>query len=130
MDLLQHTLEQYYAAVYETDRDKAHAVVEEALQQGVTPEQIVFAVVMPAIERMVTELTVTLDSTLSQHFIASKVAEEVTEKMVALFEKAPECKGQIVIGCASGDFHGLGKKIVAGCLRAKMFEVFDLGLNA
>ena len=38
-------------------------------------------------------------------------------------------KEVIVIGSAFGDFHGLGKKIVAGCLRAEMYEVYDLGLN-
>jgi 5-methyltetrahydrofolate--homocysteine methyltransferase len=35
----------------------------------------------------------------------------------------------VVIGTSHGDFHGLGKKIVIGCLRARMFEVTDLGIN-
>ena len=37
--------------------------------------------------------------------------------------------GRVVIGTSHGDFHGLGKRIVTGCLKARMIEVTDLGLN-
>jgi len=67
--------------------------------------------------------------TLSQHFLASQIAEEVTDRLIPLFAKAPEIRGHVVMGTSHGDFHGLGKKIVIGCLRARMFEVTDLGIN-
>ena len=34
-----------------------------------------------------------------------------------------------MIGTASGDMHSLGKRIVMGCLRARMVDVKDLGIN-
>jgi methanogenic corrinoid protein MtbC1 len=129
MHLIQETLDSYYDAVYDTNRDLALHVIDTALEKGITPEEIVFEVVIPAIDRMIKDLTVNLDATISQHFIASKVAEEVTESMVLKFKKKPGGEGTIVIGTAWNDFHGLGKKIVSGCLRAHLYNVHDLGLN-
>jgi len=129
MNVIQETLNTYYNAVFDTNRDLALHVINTALEKGVTPEEVVFEVVIPAIDRMITDLTVNLDATISQHFIASKVAEEVTESMVSKFKQIPGSEGTVIIGTAWNDFHGLGKKIVSGCLRAHMFKVHDLGLN-
>ncbi|MDA8135090.1 MAG: cobalamin-dependent protein [Desulfobacteraceae bacterium] len=127
--MINKFLRQYYNAVYDTDRDEALRVVDEALEKGVRPEEVVFDIIIPAIEKMIKALTIDLDATISQHFIAAQVAEEVTEKMLPLFKVTAGSEGRIIIGTPLGDFHGLGKKIVAGCLRAKMFTVEDIGLN-
>jgi methanogenic corrinoid protein MtbC1 len=119
----------YYDAVYDTDRELAMAIIDEALAAGVTPEQVVFEIVVPAIERMVKSFAEDFDATLAQHFLASQIAAEVTDAMLPRFAKTPEIVGRIVIGSSRGDFHGLGKKIVSGCLKAGMIEVSDLGLN-
>ena len=93
------------------------------------PEQAVFGVVIPGMERMIGGRISDNMITLSQHFLASQIAEEVTDRLIPLFDTAPEVMGHVVIGTSYGDFHGLGKKIVIGCLRARMFEVTDLGIN-
>lgn len=121
-------LNRYYDAVYDTNRKEAFRIIDEALANGIEPEDVVFHIVIPSIEKMISAL-IDIDATISQHFIASQVSEEVTEKMLALFKKTPGIEGKIIIGTPVGDFHGLGKKIVAGCLRAKMFTVEDIGLN-
>lgn len=122
-------LDRYYDAVYDTDRDLALSVVDEALAAGVTPEQVVFEIVVPSIERMIKSFAEDFDATLAQHFLASQIASSVTDAMIPRFAAAPEIVGRVVIGTARGDFHGLGKKIVSGCLKARMIEVEDLGLN-
>jgi len=129
MSLILDTYDKYYEAVKDTDRDTALNLVDKAVESGVKPEEIVFMVVVPAIERMISEFSTEESTTLSQHFIASKLAEEVTEKMFPLFESAPKGRGTVILGTSHGDFHGLGKKIVGGCLKANMFKVIDLGLN-
>jgi len=53
----------------------------------------------------------------------------VTDRLIPLFAAVPEVRGHVVIGTSHGDFHGLGKKIVIGCLKARMFQVTDLGIN-
>lgn len=129
MNIIKKTLEDYYDAVFDTNRDKALDVIRQSIDKGALPEEIVFEVVVPAIERMLLDLTQTHGATLAQHFICSKVSAEVTDAMIPLFRQKHSGRGTVIIGTARGDFHGLGKKIVAGCLKANMYEVQDLGIN-
>jgi len=122
-------IEEYNEAVFEIDKDAALEVVERALQEGVTPEQVVFNIIIPSIEGMMAEIVVNADSNLAQHFMTAQIAAEVTEKMLAKFETPPEVVGRVIIGTAYGDLHSLGKRIVMGCLKSMMVDVVDLGVN-
>jgi len=122
-------IEEYNEAVFEIDKDAALEVVERALQEGVTPEQVVFNIIIPSIEGMMAEIVVNADSNLAQHFMTAQIAAEVTEKMLAKFETPPEVIGRVIIGTAYGDLHSLGKRIVMGCLKSMMVDVVDLGVN-
>ena len=128
--ITQRTLDAYLKALFDTDKALALRVVQQALDNGLTPEQVIFGVVIPGMERMIGGM-ISSDNmvTLSQHFLASQIAEEVTDRLIPLFATAPEVRGHVVIGTSHGDFHGLGKKIVIGCLKARMFAVTDLGIN-
>lgn len=119
----------YNEAIYETDKDAAFAVVERALKTGLTPEQVVFDIVIPAVEEMMSLITKDPDANLAQHFLTAQIASEVTEKMLERFQRPPEIIGRAVIGTAAGDLHSLGKRIVAGCLKSMMVDVVDLGVN-
>ncbi len=127
--VLQNVITAYNEAVFDTDRDKAFEVIHEAIAQGVTPEDIVFKVVIPAMELMIKAISEDFDANLAQHFMASQIASQVTDEMVALFQSTPETIGRIVIGTSHGDMHTLGKRIVSGCLRSLMIDVIDLGVN-
>jgi len=119
----------YNDAIYDTDRDLALKVVHEAVQQGVPAEDIVFKVVVPAVEQMMKSIAENLDANLAQHFLTAQIASEVTEEMIPLFKLPPKPKGLVVIGTAAGDMHSLGRRIVSGCLKAMMIDVIDLGVN-
>jgi len=121
--------ESYYAALLDTRREAAVAVIEQAMQAGCTAEQIVFDLVVPAMQRLADSVADGLEVTLAQHFVASQIAAEVTDRLIPLFERVAEPAGCIVLGTSALDFHGLGKKIVGGCLRAHMLQVIDLGMN-
>jgi methanogenic corrinoid protein MtbC1 len=103
--------------------------VHEAELRGVSPEDIVFKVVLPAMELMVKALSEKGDANLAQHFMTAQIADAVTSEMIPKFQKAPKATGRMVIGAAFGDMHTLGKRIVIGCLRARLIEVKDLGVN-
>lgn len=128
VDVLEQIRRDYDDAIYDTDRDQALAAVQVALDLGVTAEDVVFGVVVPSIERYLAEAAASQVS-LAQHYLAAQIASEVVEAMLPHFRIAPDCRGRVVIGTAQGDFHGLGKRIVTGCLKAHMFAVTDLGLN-
>ena len=127
--IVQYTLEAYLNALFDTDKAAALQIVQEALDNDVTPESVIFDVVVPGMEQMIGGMISDNLITLSQHFLASQIAEEVTDRLIPLFSSAPDVQGTVVIGTSYGDFHGLGKKIVTGCLRARMFQVTDLGIN-
>lgn len=124
-----HTLARYLQALFDTDKAYALQVIQDALDNGMEPEEVIFDVVIPGMERMIGGMISDNEVTLSQHFLSSQIAEEVTDRLIPLFKTVPEVRGRVVIGTSHGDFHGLGKKIVAGCLRARMFAVTDLGVN-
>lgn len=116
-------------ALFDTDRDRALRVVREAVADGITPEAVIFDVVIPALEEHASALQRSPEACLAQHFLTSQIAAEVTDEMLPLFKRLPETVGRIVIGNAQGDLHTLGKRIVMGCLRARMIECHDLGIN-
>lgn len=122
-------LEPYLEALFDTDKERALHIIQTLLNQGTPPEDIIFKIVIPGIEHMIGGVASDNLVTLSQHFLASQIAEEVTDQLLPLFKTAPHIRGRIVIGSSFGDFHGLGKKIVGGCLKAGLFEVKDLGIN-
>ncbi len=126
---LEDIIRAYSEAVFDTDRARARRVVDEALARGVTPEDVVFRLVVPGVDGMMAALGRTGEVSLAQHFMAAQIAGEVTEAMIPRFRSVPEVAGRVIIGNSAGDFHALGKRIVAGCLRALMMEVVDLGVN-
>ena len=120
----------YFEAIFDSDRERALKVVRQAVGAGMTPEDIVFEVVVPAIDKMVAGFSETFDTSIAQHFVATKIAAEITEEMMQKFQTPPVIIGRVVIGASAGDFHGLGKRIVAGCLKTQMIDVIDIGVNA
>ncbi len=127
--MLEAIIKAYNEAVYETDKDAAFAVADRALAEGLSAEEVVFKVVIPAVEEMMSLITRDPDANLAQHFMTAQIASEVTERMLAKFQAPPEIIGRVVIGTAHGDLHSLGKRIVMGCLKALMVDVTDLGVN-
>jgi methanogenic corrinoid protein MtbC1 len=127
--MLARIIKAYNEAVFETDKEAAFDVVKAALAEGLSAEDIVFKIVIPAVEEMMSNITRDPDANLAQHFMTAQIAAEVTEKMLEKFAHPPEIIGRVVIGTAAGDLHSLGKRIVMGCLKALMVDVIDLGVN-
>lgn len=116
-------------AVYDTDRDRALSAAREAVAAGMRPEDVVFEIVLPAMERTIRTMSEEGGASIAQHFMTAQIAEVVTAEMVARFAAPPGPPGCVVIGTPEGDLHSLGKRIVAGCLRARLIDVVDLGVS-
>ncbi len=127
--MIESILKDYYEALLDTDRARALELIDSALKKGLSPEAIIYDIVVPAMEKLAEEVRQDPDTTLAQHFVSSQIAAQVTDRLVPQFQQTPEIEGHVVLGTAAEDFHGLGKKIVRGCLKAKMIEVTDIGLN-
>lgn len=127
--MLESYIQSYNEAVFEIDKQAALEVVNKALSDGLSPEDIVFKLIIPAVEAMMTRIEKDPDSNLAQHFMTAQIAADVTERMLEKFRQPPEVIGRVVIGTAHGDLHSLGKRIVIGCLKSLMVGVTDLGTN-
>lgn len=119
----------FFDAIIDTRRETALKVVNEALDEGYSPESVLFNLLIPTMEDLAEVIRVGHDATLAQLYLASQISAELTEFLTPLFTRPVEVKGTVVIGTAREDFHGLGKKIVIGCLKSRMLNVIDLGLN-
>lgn len=116
-------------SIYDTDRERALRIIHDAVADGVTPEEVVFEIVIPSIEEITQQVGQSGELNLAQHFMTAQIASEVAEEMLRDFKAPPEIVGRIVIGTARGDLHTLGKRIVIGCLKAWMIDATDLGVN-
>ena len=102
-NMLQLTLAAYIQALFDTDKPAALDIVQHALETGVTPEQVVFDVIIPGMERMIGGMISENLVTLSQHFLAAQIAEEVVDRLLPMFAKVPEIRGHVVIGTSHGE---------------------------
>lgn len=125
---LEQAVNSYYAAVYDVSRERANHIVENLLEQNIPPEKIVFEVISPSLDRLIDDF-MHKKVILSQHFVATKISDEIMDRLMPMFQKSEEKNIRVVIGCSKGDFHGLGKKVVIGSLKANMIKTVDLGLN-
>ena len=117
-------------AITSLDRDDLMQAVQEALDAGVDPLEIVDQ----AREGM--EI-VGRDFDCGDVFLVELIrAVEIFQRALQLV--APRMKekyghmdrlGKVVIGTVSGEIHDLGKSIVVGLLRCAGYEVIDLGVD-
>lgn len=121
--------DRYFEAISDLNKNKALKIIQNAIDSGMSPESIVFEVVVPGLERMVEAFVVLKEIAISRHYLATVIANDILDRLLPLFNNIPGTICKVILGCPSGDFHGLGKKIVGGCLRANRFEVVDLGIN-
>ncbi|MBF0233912.1 MAG: cobalamin-dependent protein [Desulfamplus sp.] len=127
--MLEELRQNYLDAILDTNRSLAFKAIDTSLSDGHSAETVLFGIIIPVMEELAEIIRVGHDATLAQLYLASQISAEVTDQLAPLIVTEKKVTGKIVIGTAFEDFHGLGKKIVSGCLKSRMVEVIDLGLN-
>ncbi len=102
--------------------------IEWSINSGVSPESILLEVISAAMDE-IGRLQAHQEITLSEIYMIAKIADLAIERVLHLMPRQATPAGIVVIGTVAGDYHGLGRKIVASFLRAAGFEVHDLGLS-
>lgn len=100
--MLRKVITEYSEAIFDADRDRALKVVHDAEMRGVSPEEIIFRVVLPAMDLMVESIGENYDANLAQPFMTAQIADAVTAEMIAKFKLGPEIIGRVVIDTAFG----------------------------
>jgi 5-methyltetrahydrofolate--homocysteine methyltransferase len=122
-------LERLKEAVIQFDISNVRQLAEEAVDQQVTPYEVVMLGMAKGMEAVGQKYQD------GEYFLPELLmaAETFKEGMKALgphlrpSDISPQ--GRVVIGTVEGDLHDIGKNIVSLMLEASGFEVFDLGVD-
>ena len=116
-------------AVYEGEEEIIVDLVQEALDAGVSPLDIIQKGGIAALDRLGEDFN-ELIVFLPQLMMAGETMKALIGKVNPyLGEGNAYKKGKVIIGCAKGDLHDIGKSLVATQLAVKGFDVVDLGVD-
>jgi len=104
-------------------------LVEEALEQGVSPEEILIDG-LTASMAVVGEKFETGEYLIPDMLAAAEAVGAGMDILTPhLLKAGVESKGKFVIATVAGDLHDIGKNIVAIMLKGAGYEVIDLGVD-
>ena len=122
-------LQDIFTAIVEGEDDDAEEYVQEAIDEGVAPGEIINKYMIPAMDEVgrlfeeeeyfVPELLMSAN--------AMKAALSIVQPL--LKQSGGEPVGYVVIGTVKGDLHDIGKNLVASLMEGGGFEVNDLGVD-
>lgn len=115
-------------AVYEGEEDLIVDLVQEALDAGVSPLDIIQKGGVAALDRLGEDFN-ELIVFLPQLMMAGETMKALIGRVNPFLGEESAYKGKVIIGCAKGDLHDIGKSLVATQLAVKGFDVVDLGVD-
>lgn len=105
-------------------------LIEEAIEEGIAPREILDSGLIPAMER-VSQKYKDAQFFVPEVIMASRamsVGTTILEEHMGQ-DSPRECPGTVVIGTVKGDLHNIGKNLVAMMLRGLGLTVYDLGYD-
>jgi len=116
-------------AVEHGERDKVIELTQEALNAGVSPQDIIGRGLQAGME-VVGEKLSSGEYFLPDMLMAARAMTAALEILKPMLEGTGMASlGTVVIGTVEGDMHDIGKNVVTTFLKGNGFEVFDLGTN-
>ena len=118
-----------YDAILNGKLDRAVAVTNEAISEGVLPNEIITNYMIKAMEEIGNrfEAGKVLVPNLLMSARAMKGALDILKSL--LQGETDAYVGKIVIGTVKGDLHDIGKNLVASMFEGCGFEVVNLGVD-
>jgi len=123
--------ESLVSALLNVDRPLANQLVDDWIDvNGV--DGVMIEIVNPVLEIIGEKYQKRKDFSLAQAYVAGKFAEDILNKVASQQKTITDDiapKRPVVIGNIEDDYHPLGRKLVGIFLRAKGWEVYDLGVD-
>ncbi len=114
-------------AVLELDEGKVTRLVEQAINDGLTPEQVINDGLVAGIEK-VGALFKRGDFFVPEVIVATAAMKKGLSIVEPLLkERKRESRGLVVLGTVKGDIHDIGRRLVATMLETGGFDIVDLG---
>jgi methylmalonyl-CoA mutase cobalamin-binding domain/chain len=127
--LAEDVLKQLEEAMYDGDEDLVVSLTERALKEGVPPADIIEKGGVEALNRLGKDFS-ELIVFLPQLTLAGEAMNKLIQIVNPYLNDGERAfHGKVIIGTTKGDFHDIGKSLVATQLSVNGFEVIDLGTN-
>ena len=122
------SIEKVYDLVSRGKAKLTPAAVQEALDAGAAPEEVLNAMI--GAMDVVGEKFKNGEIFVPEMLIAAKAMKKGVEILKPLMATgAAGALGKVVIGTVAGDLHDIGKNLVAMMIESAGFEVIDLGVD-
>ena len=108
---------------------EVNALVESALQEGISPQEILKGGLLEGMD-IVAKKWAEGTAFIPEVLISARCmngAMEILEPY--LVKKEEKFSGRVVFGTVQGDLHDIGKNLCTHMLKAKSFEVIDIGVD-
>lgn len=121
--------EELEEALIEGDEDELLDQVEELLEAGASPVEIIGDGMMAAMA-VVGQRFAANEMFVPEVLMCANAMNLAVDRLKPLMEgEKVASKGRVVIGTVKGDLHDIGKNLVSMFLEASGFEVEDLGVD-
>ncbi|MGI6332808.1 MAG: corrinoid protein [Zhaonellaceae bacterium] len=116
-------------AVYDGDVEKTQELADEVIASGIDPNEAINKGGVVGLDRLGKAFD-ELEVFLPELIVGGEAMTALIEKLTPHFKSAEgTSRGTVVIGCAKGDLHDIGKNLVATQLSINGFKVYDLGTD-
>ena len=110
-------------------RKQVVQLVQQALDEGQTPQQVLTEGLLPGMDRVGAKFR-NNEIFVPEVLVAARAMSAGTEVLKPLLaEIGGVSKGKAVIGTVKGDLHDIGKNLVKMMIEGKGIEVIDLGVD-
>lgn len=124
------TIDRIYATVLNGKRHEINSLVQDALDEGLSPATIVNEALRPAMNEVGDRFS------RAEFYLPDLIlAAEATKNAIGLLRPllgeggAASRQETIVIGTVEGDVHDIGKNLVIATLEGAGYEVVDVGID-
>jgi len=126
---MESAIQQITDCILSFDRDSINEKVQEALDAGIEPEEILndgMIAAMAEVGRLFEEG----EFFVPEMLVAAKTMQNGLAFLKPhLVETGVKSAGKVVLGTVKGDLHDIGKNLVGLMLKGAGFEVIDLGID-
>lgn len=118
-----------YDAILEGSAPTARELVQQAIAEGVPPQELLDKYMIPAMDEVGRRFEEG-EYFVPELLIAARAMKGGLEIIRPLLtQSGAQAVGRVVIGTVRGDLHDIGKNLVAAMLEGGGFEVIDLGVD-
>ncbi|MEJ2551617.1 MAG: corrinoid protein [Anaerolineales bacterium] len=126
---MSETLVKIGEKLYAGDEDAVAQLTQNALDEGLTPGQVLQGGLLKGMERVGVDFR-DGDLFVPEVLIAARAMHAGMDVLKPLLTEADApSAGKVVLGTVAGDLHDIGKNLVAMMLEGGGFEIVDLGIN-